>query len=478
MSDFLVDLGDNPRARKLIRSLGLPIPLPQKLRRPTGPWQERPLQDRDVLVACSDGADLDGAIADTLAPAGANPILVGEEDEARSYVEPGEAYGRPPVVIAPGEPSDDVEPHGMIFDATGLRSPSELRSLYDFFHAWIRRIRRCGRVVVLGRPPEGERKVVESAAQGALDGFVRSVSKEVGAKGATANLITVERGAEDRVAPVLRFLLSDRSAFVTGQPFRVTGEAKAVGATRWVRPLEGKVALVTGAARGIGRETARLMADEGAHVVVLDRPEDDGPASRTAREIGGSVLLADVADPEAPATIAKSLAEEYGGVDIVVHNAGVTRDKTLAKMSDSQWDLTIAVNLQAVVDMTAAIVDGPLRDGGRIVCLSSIAGLAGNFGQANYSASKAGIVGFVRALAPTLAKRGVTVNAVAPGFIETRMTAAIPPINREVIRRLSNLSQGGKPQDIGEAITFLASPGASGLTGRVIRVCGGNYVGA
>jgi 3-oxoacyl-[acyl-carrier protein] reductase len=318
----------------------------------------------------------------------------------------------------------------------------------------------------------------------ALDGFIRSASKEVGRKGATANLVRVDGDAQGRVPPVLRYLLSTRSAFVTGQPIRVSLQAAPAtgsdGEVPWTRPLEGKVVLVTGAARGIGAATVRLLAAEGARVVCLDRPADDAPLSQIAREIGGTPILADVSDPDAPAKIAGELKSRLGGVDVVVHNAGITRDKTLAKMKPEVWDQTIDVNLAAVTRITAALAakDGPLRDGGRIICLSSVAGIAGNMGQTNYAASKAGIIGFVRALAPQLAARGITVNAIAPGFIETRLTAAIPVVIREVGRRLSALGQGGLPEDIGQLVTFLSSPGAQGVTGQIIRDCGGALIGA
>jgi 3-oxoacyl-[acyl-carrier protein] reductase len=242
--------------------------------------------------------------------------------------------------------------------------------------------------------------------------------------------------------------------------------------------LDGKVALVTGAARGIGAATAKLLAGEGAHVVCLDRPADDQLVSQVARDIGGSVLLVDVTDPEAPAKIAAALADAHGGVDIVVHNAGVTRDKTLANMKRELWDSAIDINLAAVARITDALLDGVLRDDGRIICLSSVAGIAGNMGQTNYAASKAGIIGFVEAQAAALAKRGITVNAIAPGFIETRLTMAIPVMIREVGRRLAALGQGGLPQDVGEAITFLSTPASVGLTGTVLRVCGGAFIGA
>jgi 3-oxoacyl-[acyl-carrier protein] reductase len=163
---------------------------------------------------------------------------------------------------------------------------------------------------------------------------------------------------------------------------------------------------------------------------------------------------------------------------VVIHNAGITRDKTLAKMKPELWDQTIAVNLTSVARITEELGNGALRDGGRVICLSSVAGLAGNLGQTNYGASKAGVAGFVRGLAPRLAARGITVHAVAPGFIETRLTAAIPIMIREAGRRLSALGQGGLPRDVGDLLTFLATPGAQGLTGQVIRACGGALIGA
>ena len=205
-------------------------------------------------------------------------------------------------------------------------------------------------------------------------------------------------------------------------------------------------------------------------------PADDGPTSQLARAIGGTALGVDMGEEDAPARIEAGL-RALGGVDVLVHNAGVTRDKTLARMKPEQWDQVLGINLAAVIRTTAAL-EPLLRDNGRVVCLSSIAGIAGNVGQTRYAASKAGIVGFVRATAERLADRGITVNAVAPGFIETRMTAAIPVAIREVARRLSALGQGGLPEDVAQAIVFLASPGAQGITGRTLRVCGGAFVGA
>ncbi|HLK41550.1 MAG TPA: 3-oxoacyl-ACP reductase [Polyangiaceae bacterium] len=473
MSDFLVELGKNPRARALVQSLGLPIPLPQALKRERGPWRERPLADATVAVGATSGAELVPALAECLAAAGANPYLSVPDSLAGSFRGPGETFGRPPRALH--ALSETAKANALVFDATGVSDVRGLRAVYDFFHPLVTRIAKSGRVVVLGRPTDGA-KPETAAAQAALDGFVRSLAKEVGRVGATANLVVVAMGAEGRVGPVLRFLLSARSAFVTGQPVFVGTRVRAIAEPPLVRPLEKKIALVTGAARGIGEATAKSLAAEGAHVVCLDRPADDGPTSQLARSIGGTALGADMADEDAPAKIADAL-RGLGGVDVVVHNAGITRDRTIARMKPEVWDQVLEINLAAVVRTTAAL-EPLLRENARIVCLSSIAGIAGNMGQTNYAASKGGIVAFVRATAERLADRGIAVNAVAPGFIETRMTAAIPVAIREVARRLSALGQGGQPEDVAQVITFLASPGAHGITGRTLRVCGGAFIGA
>ncbi len=474
MTDLLLE---NENARKLIKTFGLPIPVPERLVRAKGPYEERPLDDKVVLV-CGVGA-LPGVLGQILTKAGANPWVVGTSDAALDpFRGPGEAWARAPRRVDPGEAPEGQRVDAIVFDGTGLETPDDLRQLHAFIQPWIRRLNRSGRVVVIGRPAGDASKPVLAATRAGLEGFTRSLAKEIGGNGSVANSVFVEDGAEDRLDWVLRFLLSPRSAFISCQPFHVTKLAKG-GDVPDTHVLGGKVALVTGAARGIGEATAELLAAEGAHVVCLDRPADDGPCSKVAQRIGGSVLLVDITDGDAPERIAKDLQERFGGVDIVVNNAGVTRDKTLGRMTPEQWDMAVDINLGAVVRITNRLLkDGVLRTGGRIICLSSVSGIAGNRGQTNYSASKAGLVGFVEALAPKVAKQGITANAIAPGFIETRLTSAMPVAIREVARRMSAVGQGGKPEDVGQAITFLATPGAVGLTGQTIRVCGGALVGA
>jgi 3-oxoacyl-[acyl-carrier protein] reductase len=367
----------------------------------------------------------------------------------------------------------------LVFDATGIADSAQLAELHAFFSPRVRSLERCGRVVVLGTAPRAAGTPAAAVAQRALEGFTRALGKEVG-RGSTVQLVYVEPGAEQRIASTLRFLLSPRSAFVSGQVVRIAdGEAPPEGLD-WERPLAGKVALVTGASRGIGAAIAATLARDGAHVVGLDVPALTDDLEAVAEGLGGSALTADVTAPEAPKTIALNLRNTHGGVDVVVHNAGITRDRTLGRMDAERWQAVVGVNLTAIERLTDALIAGKsvLRAGGRIVCVSSISGIAGNAGQTNYATSKAGVIGVVDAYAPLLATHGATINAVAPGFIETQMTAKVPLPIREAGRRMSSLAQGGLPVDVAETIAWLASPGSGGINGNVVRVCGQSLLGA
>ncbi len=474
MSDFLIKLGKNTATRKIIGNLG--VSLPQELQRAEGPWTTLPLGAKNILVGGA--GHLDQCLAESLAPSGANVYLTNPSPETLSLFQgPQKKWDDSLFVLEEEDSCDKVD--GLVFDATAIDHPDALTNMYKFFHPRIRSLGKCGRIVVIGRPVNEHKAPAAAAAAHALEGFVRSVAKEIGKKGGTAQVVYVETGAEDRINPILQFILSKRSAFISGQVFNVNKSVTAPTEIPFEKPLAGKVALVTGAARGIGATTAAKLAEEGAKVICLDRPEDEETLNESIGAFKGIPLLYDLSHADAAEHIAKFIKKTTGSVDIVIHNAGITRDKTLGKMKQEVWDLTININLSAVIRLTNELIEKAiLNENGRMVCLSSIAGIAGNFGQTNYAASKSGIIGYVQAIAPTLAQKGITVNAVAPGFIETRMTAAIPFITREAGRRLSNVSQGGLPQDISETITFLASPGCSGITGNIIRVCGGSLIGA
>jgi 3-oxoacyl-[acyl-carrier protein] reductase len=235
---------------------------------------------------------------------------------------------------------------------------------------------------------------------------------------------------------------------------------------------------VTGASQGIGESIARTLARDGAKVVVLDIEKRESALKALAEQIGGRVLALDLTAEGAVATIVEA-ARADGGWDGVVHNAGITLDRTLAKMPRDRWDAVQAVNLIAPLAIDRALTEANLlRSDARVVAVSSIAGIAGNRGQTNYAFSKAGVIGWVESSASVYARRGMAINAVAPGFIESAMTARMPIAMREAGRRLNSLAQGGQPADVAEVVAWLASPASAGVNGQVLRVCGQSLLGA
>ncbi len=364
----------------------------------------------------------------------------------------------------------------LVFDASGIADSTELVELQRFFYPAVGRLQRNGRAIVLGVQPTEAGSTRAATAQRALEGFTRSLGKEIGGRGATAQLVLVSAGGEEQLESTLRFLLSPRSAYVSGQVIEVGKGVAPLPDLDWEQPLAGRKALVTGASRGIGAAIARTLARDGAAVIGLDVPQASAELGAIAAEIDGDAIELDITAPEAPEAIAERCAE---GLDVLVHNAGVTKDRTIAKMPEERWATLIEINLSSEERINDALLEaGLLATNGRIVCVSSMSGIAGNSGQTNYATSKAGVIGMVEAMAPELAERGATINAVAPGFIETQMTAAMPIGPREAGRRMSSLSQGGLPVDVAEAIAWFASPASTGVNGNTVRVCGQNLLGA
>ncbi|PPS67722.1 MULTISPECIES: 3-oxoacyl-ACP reductase [Streptomyces] len=378
-----------------------------------------------------------------------------------------------PVLARTGPgPAGSGRTAAVVLDATGVRDVEALAEVHAALHPVLRSVASSGRVVVLGAPLDPADHH-QAAAQQALEGFTRSLGKEIG-RGRTVNLVRLTDAAA--AESTLRFLLSPKSAYVSGQVIEV-GAARETTAADPERPLAGRTALVTGAARGIGEAVAETLARDGARVVVLDVPQAEQDARRVAERLGGTALPLDMTAADAGARIAEALPD---GLDVLIHNAGITRDRRLVNMPAERWACVLDVNLASVLRTTDALLkDGTLRRGGRIVATASIAGLAGNAGQTNYGASKAGVVGMVRSLAPrALDEHGVTVNAVAPGFIETKMTAAVPLFIREAGRRMNSLAQGGLPADVAETTAWLAHPASGAVNGQVVRVCGQSLLGA
>ncbi len=441
MSDRYSQIVNAPVVSTVAKQLGLPQPVSLDRYKPGAPVVSGP-----VLSGAAPGGRLDKAL----------PAFLDSIKAERAGTE-GRAKA-------------------LVFDATGIADSTELVELQRFFYPAVGRLQRSGRVVVIGTPPAEAGSARAHTAQRALEGFTRSLAKEIGGRGSTAQLVYVAPGAEGQLESTLRFLLSPRSAYVSGQVVRIAAGVAPTPEIDWERPLDGRVALVTGASRGIGAAIAATLARDGAEVVGLDIPPMAADLKAVTEAIGGRSVEADITASDAPETIAAELSD---GVDVVVHNAGVTKDRTIAKMPKERWTQLMEINLSSEERINDALVDGKrLNANGRIVCVSSMSGIAGNSGQTNYAASKAGVIGMVEALAPELAKGKATINAVAPGFIETKMTAAIPIGPREAGRRLNSLSQGGLPVDVAETIAWFASPASTGLNGNVVRVCGQSLLGA
>jgi 3-oxoacyl-[acyl-carrier protein] reductase len=448
MADRYAELTAAGPGAWLARRLGLPRPVPLR-RRETG----APLLSGPALVVGAAGAPRTGALRALLVEAGA---------DVRTDL---------------GGVPDDVRLGAIVLDATAVAAVADLEQVRALLAPAFRRLGPSGRLLLLGADPGAGGDVEAAAAQQALEGLSRSAGKEARA-GATVNLVRVAGAADTAaLASTVLFLLSARSAFVSGQVVAV-GEAAAPAVSP--TPLAGQAAVVTGAARGIGAAVAGVLAQAGAHVVAVDVPAAGADLAAVANRVRGTALQLDITAPDAPDRLVAHLLARHGGADVVVHNAGITRDRLLVNLDAARWASVLEVNLAAPLRLTRALLaaDGALRPGARIVAVSSTSGLAGNRGQTNYAASKAGLAGAVRALAPQVARRGMTVNAVAPGFIETGMTARMPVGVRELGRRASSLAQGGLPVDVAETIAWLAEPASAGVTGQVVRVCGQSLVGA
>jgi len=244
--------------------------------------------------------------------------------------------------------------------------------------------------------------------------------------------------------------------------------------------LEGKVALITGAATGIGATCARLLANEGATIACTSRPQDpyqevvDGINAAGGKAIG---LALDVTSPESAQEVVEKVAAELGGIHILVNNAGITDDQLLMRMKPDSWRRVLSVNLDGVYNVTQPVIRHMIKQReGRIVSISSVVGMMGNPGQANYAASKAGIIGFTKSLARELGSRGVTANAVAPGYIQTPMTEKLNEQQRQALVGNLPIQRLGTAQDVADAVLFLVGPRSTYITGVVLNVSGGLYM--
>lgn len=547
MSDRYAQIVNSLPGKLIASRIGLPRPATLH-RLPLGVEQIRgPAIAGPVLLGAAPGGSLSGALKRALQETGATIVddAAGGETAAGGTAMGGIAMG--------GAAGGAAPVNALVYDATGIADSAQLVELQRFFHPNVRRVATSGRIVVLGTRPHASivgrlqgtsarkpshsskqsggdlhagadprgaaaspplpedlrRHIAHATAQRALQGFTRSLGKEVG-RGITVQLVLVAPGAEDQIDSTLRFLLSARSAYVSGQVIEVGAPVNEAPEIDWERPLAGTVALVTGAARGIGEAIASVLHRDGAQLLLVDVPAAASALASVAGRLGAETIELDITDRDAPQRIVDALSRATGAkmdssaragarsgarpkddeaegdeharsrnIPVVVHNAGVTKDRTIAKMPEDRWSTLMEINLTSQERIDEQLLEsGLLAANGRIVCVSSLSGIAGNAGQTNYAASKAGVIGHVKALAPILAARGATMNAVAPGFIETQMTAKMPIALREAGRRMNSMSQGGLPLDVAETVAWLACPASTGVNGNVVRVCGQSLLGA
>ena len=445
MTDRYLELANANLTKTILDGLGLPTPVRLKREDESNPHQ----LSGHVLLGSSEGASFTQAIYSIL--------------QLTS------------MTMAEADGDDSVS---LVFDASGISSADQSSQLYEFFSQQLSSLARCGRVIVIGHRPEALADTAHATLQRGLVGFVKSVAKEIGRKGATANLLYVDKGGKAAIEAPLRFLLSAGSTFMNAQ---VLNAAKPVIKIKgdWTRPLTGKSIVVTGAARGIGLAISQVLARDGATVIGVDVPQAKADLNSAMASINGLSLPLDITSAGAAETLVRFCQDHSSELHSIIHNAGITRDKMLSRMTSVQWDLLMQVNLGAAQRINDAFLATELLDnGGKIIGVASISGIAGNVGQTNYGFSKSAVIGMVDSLAKPCAKRGITINAVAPGFIETQMTAAIPFATRQMGRRLSSLSQGGLPIDVAEVIGFFVSPQAAGINGNTVRVCGQSLLGA
>lgn len=373
--------------------------------------------------------------------------------------------------------ADSLDPSrrlkAVIYDASGIASAEELGQLHRFFGPIIKSFGSCTRVVVIGCCPKAG-TASQGTAQRALLGFVKALAKEM-RSGGTVNLIECAGDCRSSLAAPLAFFASDRSAYVSGQSLKLTSVDCLP--LNFVQPLEGRNILITGAARGIGRAIAEMVGKRGAVPICVDVPQAEKDLCAVASRLGNDWMTLDITAADAADRIADHFRQRplHG----IVHNAGITRDKKLVNMRPELWDAVMRTNLicQETINETL-MSSGVLAFGSQIVSISSISGIAGNAGQTNYSTSKAGVIGMVESYADEYRRKGITINAVAPGFIETKMVETIPLALRQAGRRFNSLSQGGLPEDVAEAVCLFLQPTSQGLNGNILRVCGQALMGA
>jgi 3-oxoacyl-[acyl-carrier protein] reductase len=381
--------------------------------------------------------------------------------------------------------NNNQEPYieSIVIDATNYCDENCYQNLFTQVQDNLKRLSCNARVVIVSNEPSIKNTPKQNTFIQALIGFTKSLAKELGRKGTTVNAILINNNSDTSQSSIsanllspLSFFLSSKSTFVSGQ-FLTINEQKELNHPILKESDIKKKALVTGAGQGIGASIASKLAEDGYLVIGVDIEPMKEKLTDSMTILKGKAFILDVSNTTAGEQLV-SLADTYNGFDLIVHNAGITRDKTLAKMPEHFWKQTLDINLLSVIRINEILCqNNSINDGGSIVCLSSMNGIAGQGGQTNYACSKAGIIGYVKSMSSVFAEKNITINAVAPGFIETDMTEKMPFFTREMGRRMNALGQGGLPVDVAESVSFLGSYTNVSITGQTLRVCGLNIIG-
>lgn len=374
----------------------------------------------------------------------------------------------------------------LIIDATHYIDESSYQTLFLRVQSSLKLLSHNARILVITNSTSTNQNAEQNTFSQAIIGFSKSLAKEVGRKGSTANILllnneenqTSSNKNNDNAALLnpINFFLSTKSTFVSGQVLTINSQKTLNNTANNIGSK--KVAVVTGAAQGIGAAIANTLTRDGYLVIGIDIEPMKAQLFNTMKNLQGESFVLDVSSKDAGDQLT-TLASKHGGFDLFVHNAGITRDKTLAKMPTHFWQQTLNINLLSVMRINKILLnENSINSAGSIVCLSSMNGIAGQGGQTNYASSKAGIIGYVASMANALATKNITINAVAPGFIETKMTEQVPFFTREMGRRMNALGQGGLPVDVAETIAFLGNESSFAISGQTLRVCGLNIIGA
>ena len=474
--DPLLYISRTPWLRNLVQLLRLPLPIPPELGRPTGNWPRYPLLHKHIKIGGRQGR-AHTYVAPLLANAGAHICLNQDSHIEALYRHSQNKVGH--LTLTAPALVEQTTLSALLFDATGLDQVDQLDELHTFFHEGLARLQPGGRIVILSQAAHANLSANQRAVISALGGFTRTLSKELGRRGIGVQMLQGDAAAFAQAAIPLSFFLSPYSSYISGQQLRLhayTNLAPTSSSNHGTQPLTRQVALVTGASRGIGLAITERLHSEGAQIIALDHPSTQADLNALQQRLGMMTLATDLLQPDhSIEQLSHYLEQQQLTLDIVVHNAGITRDRTLAKMDQARWQQVVQINLASIIQLQDAL-EPQLNDHARIICMASVSGIAGNFGQSNYATSKAGVIGYVEGLAHQLSPRAIRVNAIAPGFIETAMTAKIPAVTREFARRANAFSQGGLPSDIARAASFLAHP-QNILTGQTLRVCGHNLLG-